>query len=166
MSRDPEHRHNFLNIWTIFTKFSTNMGNAQMQHIYNFEGSLSILSLLFFAFKCQWSFIIVRFLSKIVGGHLLYHPVGTPNLVAIGWKLKKLPLNIFCRSVLWAAHSVPQTWVALPKSLPHCPVSPPPAKKINVFGFRSNLLGNRPSAHGHYWPGTSLERDDTKLILT
>ena len=56
--------------------------------------------------------------------------------------------------------------VALPKSLPHCPLSPPPAKKINVFGFRSNLLGNRPSAHGHYWPGTSLERDDTKLILT
>ena len=47
MSRDTEHRHNFLNIWTIFTKFSTNIASAQMQHIYDFEGSLSILSLLF-----------------------------------------------------------------------------------------------------------------------
>ena len=55
--------------------------------------------------------------------------------------------------------------MALPKSLPHSPLSPPPAKKIKVVGFCSNLLGNRPSAYGHYWPGTSLERDDAKLIL-
>ena len=53
--------------------------------------------------------------------------------------------------------------VALLKSLPHCPLSPPPAKKIKIVGFCPNLLGNRPWPL--YRPGISLERDDMKLIL-
>ena len=44
---DTENRNNFLNIWTIFTKFFTNMGNVQMQHICNFEKNISISSLSF-----------------------------------------------------------------------------------------------------------------------
>ena len=53
--------------------------------------------------------------------------------------------------------------VALLKSLPHCLLSPPPAKKIKIVGLCPNLLGNRPWPL--YWPGISLERDDMKLIL-
>ena len=36
--------------------------------------------------------------------------------------------------------------VTLPKSLPHCPLSLPPAKKIKIVGFCPNLLGNLPMA--------------------
>ena len=94
-----------------------------------------------------------------MGGHLLYCPVGTPNLVWISWKLKKCPRNIFCCSVLWAFHPVK---VVLLKSLPHCPLSPPPAKKSKLSDSVQICWA---TAHGHYWPGISLERDDTKLIL-
>ena len=89
--------------------------------------------------------MIVRFLSKLVGGHLLYCPVGTPNLVWIGWKLKKFPRNIFCCSVLWAARSVPQRWRCRRACLT-APSSRPLLNKIKIVGFCPNLLGNRP------WP--------------
>ena len=48
--------------------------------------------------------------------------------------------------------------VALPKSLPHCPLSesPPPAKKNQKCRILSKFVGQ---------PGISLERDDMKLIL-
>ena len=52
--------------------------------------------------------------------------------------------------------------VALLKSLPHCPLSPPPAKKSKLSDSVQICWAN---AHGHYWPGISLERDDMKLIL-
>ena len=52
--------------------------------------------------------------------------------------------------------------VALLKNLPHCPLSPPPAKKSKLSDSVQICWA---TAHGHYWPGISLERDDMKLIL-
>ena len=52
--------------------------------------------------------------------------------------------------------------VVLLKSLPHCPLSPPPAKKSKLSDSVQICWA---TAHGHYWPGISLERDDMKLIL-
>ena len=95
-----------------------------------------------------------------MGGHLLYCPVGTPNLVWISWKLKKCPRNIFCCSVL--SRPFHPVNVVLLKSLPHCPLSPPPAKKSKLSDSVQICWA---TAHGHYWPGISLERDDMKLIL-
>ena len=67
-----------------------------------FRRSLPNFSQTWAMFRCN-TYVI---LSKLVGGHLLYCPVGTPNLVWISWKLKKCPRNIFCCSVLWAARSI------------------------------------------------------------
>ena len=96
-----------------------------------------------------------------MGGHLLYCPVGTPNLVWISWKLKKFPRNIFCCSVLWAARSVPQRW----RCRRACLTAPSPRPLLKKSKLSDSVQICWATAHGHYWPGISLERDDMKLIL-
>ena len=79
-----------------------------------------------------------------MGGHLLFCPVGTPNLVWISWKLKKFPRNIFCCSVLWADRSVPQRR--------HCrracltAPSPRPLLKNQNYRILSKFVGHPPMA--------------------
>ena len=75
---------------------------------------------------------------------------------------KKCPRNIF---LLLGAVSRPfhPVKVALFEELASLPPSPrPPAKKSKLSDSVQICWA---TAHGHYWPGISLERDDMKLIL-
>ena len=76
------------------------------------------------------------------------------------YQLRVLLCKMLCQK--WRNKTVKSVKVVLLKSLPHCPLSPPPAKKSKLSDSVQICWA---TAHGHYWPGISLERDDMKLIL-
>ena len=123
------------------------------------------------ALNRQMPFRIVRFFSKLLGGRLHSHPMGTPNLACVGWKMKIFSLQHFpTRGVA----SGPGTRGLAGRPAACLPACLAPARPGEILQSPRNFFNSRPVRtkfvmHGTWDHGrlpTDFRRDRASLKIS